>query len=1762
MQKLLTIVFVLLVSVVVRANALLNAGFEQGPQHWQSWNGGLQLDTKTGRSGNSSLHLDFSQPASAQGFGAHQTIELNQVAVAPITVGIWGKANAVKRNSNERGRDGSWCRLSVFAVDTQGKQIVNWDARRQQLHFYFEGDFDWTYQERNLVFSEPIKSLRVFIQGRDCSGEAWFDDLLVLNLGQDLAAEKKTYEPCQLEEFSGQIRLENQFLKLLLDPNKGGRIYSIIDKQTGKDFTTTRANGGLAKDIVKEIGFSDLFSQFYLQEKKVDTPEEVSVTLRGSSNKLEFFYLLKTYTLRQNSSELTIDYELVNAAEAMTVRHFTFRNHNELKVPGEKTRYLFPTSQGTSELIEGGGMQAWQNDIVQGWAALLGSQSGNGLLCKVDYPALESFYNWFGEETNLEWFYKTVRVEAGDSWKTRTTVMPLHNAALISAAKSSLAVEFTGLEQNITPGQVLDFGIKIHSAQALAAEVIVKAVSLPSGETALVQRYSASLAAGESDLSQCQWQRPFSGSTLLTCAIYDKNNELLLEGKRLLTIGEKTADYIFEPEAAKIPTIGNLPKAVAMSAAVSTPHISWARPLSGQPLQVLGLIDSFSARELAELKQRLDMDYTPVIFCQGFALADYFMQYSKADSNVWLQENLKRDYDLILIAGVGWNHIDAANQKSIVAKVEAGCSLVYIYPTGSNEALAAILPVTAPDKNKNSTSGPWTKHGQHFITSGIPFDALPNAFTFRYTAEAPLLSCDGYALAATRQLTQSRVVALTYMVGFPGTQTDRPWWSGGGLTPTATTYAATDLNLSYPYYEYYYALLARAMLWSTRRESPLTISDVTHNEQTVQVALAGQWAESQDLRLDWELRSDSFALLGKDSIVINDPATPIIITIPDFYGTVFLHLQLKKGVAVLDFAANQLSRPAPLQLLGVSAEITSSGDQVELRGALEVTGTGEAELRLLDSWRRVVARQNIKVSAGLNAFQLACKNPLSRAYCLEIDSAVEGVKAGTLRQWCYLKNGRRVYTDYPVNLWLLDSGFMHTPGYLNDLRMQRIAAADIFDSVLLHNTGWRAIPKHIAAASEFLWRHNFEVSLNNLAPQHLNKEFFNDNKKQYQETKETRFLCRQPCLHDPVTQREDQDRIRQMIATIKDYQPAHYSLGDENSLTMWGQSFDFCFSEFTLAALRKWLQEKYASLERLNEVYQTAYKDFQEIVPLTSNQAAEQKNYASWLDHRAFMDRSMADFYQQTKEFVQQQDPGCPISISGTVPTPNPYSGYDWYLFMQVFQNDLLAPYSGIQTSLIRSFASDNFIAMPFNGGYARKGAPLFHSVWQTAFEYKGGGNSFFIDNIALNPDLTFSRQLEDYGAATADLRYGIGKLLRNCRRDDDKVLILYSQNSMRLANITEQGALFNNDIDGWRQLLDAVGCQYRFVASQELPQLDPAQHQVLILPFTISLADDEKAGLEKYLQAGGAVIADYGLGTYDGHGRTASADHVAELLGISRKNGQVVPGQLTFEGLQTRLQLQDDTTAATTAKVLGRIDKYPAIFLREIGKGKIIYANFLFNQYPSLKNSYRDNCLYQKLLRKLLRHAGIASFPVLLSQQDGQEPHCSRIFRFRSGEIDYLGLLQELHSETKFNRLKINLERSCHIYNVRKRKYLGRQQQFELELSPGEAAFFSLLPEQAAAPTIALNPKAVPAGAEVNCQIGLPDSRDASPTQRVIRLEILSPDGQICKPYSRNLAAANGQFSHSFSTAFSDQPGQWQVRAIDLSSGLTTVTGLTISKD
>lgn len=1756
--SILCLVMLLSMATADSQQALLNPDFSLGQEGWKSWNGGFQLDEQHKHSGNASLCIDFSDPVRAgKGFGAHQTVTLNQSEPAPVTVGIWGKTENVRRLLEQRGDQGSWCRVSISAVDSQGRKIFNRDARRQDMHLYFEGDFDWTYVERSFVFAAPISTLTVFVQGKNCLGKAWFDSLYVASRGTATSrAEAPATPPCSLRQENGQWQLENHFLRVVIDPRQGGRILSLLDKTTATELAATGDPAGLARDGLLGTPADSMSQTTYLLEKQLSGDDTVALTLRGTSPNAEFFHLLKTFSLSRHSNILEIRYALNHAAEAMAPARYAFAAYHAIPPLREPPIACLPAKTGTLILPDASPDTDTFRNLPRGWLAIPGNAQRSGLLFTAEADALNALNLKTGSGHQAEWLFRPIRIEAGENWQTTATLMPLPGLQRVDGAAPGLAAEFAGVPDRRPDPGAFPFTLDLVSGQPQEAEIVLQAVALPDRQTVTLTRRKVTLKTGERTQIAANWPEGWHGPGLLIGTVYDASAQVRLEVRAAVGNLDGTGIPVYEPETPPQANRPDQPKAVSLTGSVVSPHIPWAKPLPHGPLKVLALMDSFSARELVELEQRIDLDCTPVMFCQGFALPDYYMDYTEADSNALLREKLRLEYDILLVGGIAWKRLTADNRQAILKRLGQGLPLLYVYPNNLDQEMAAILPLVPPTENRNSVSGPWTLASPHYITQGIPFDRLPPVSGFRYHADNPLLTCGKTPLAAVHDSDsgKGRVAALGYAVGFPGRRTGQDYWTGGGLTPTPDAWAAEDKTPPYPMHEYYYALLCRAMLWTAGREPGVQINPVNTADAQPEVTFTGT-AGGLPLQLEWRLLNQAGRPLGQGTIPCTT-ASSLRLPLPDFHGQTFLHLRLLQQNQSIDFAAVGLNRPNPLNLTEITADISETAGQAELTGVLRVTGIGtgsaQATLLAIDALDRITARQTLSLQPGDTPFRLPLGHPLSRAIRLEAALSLNGKDAGGWQQWFYRPAQRARYDDYAVNIWMLDSAFIHSPAYLNDLRYQNISQTGIFNSVTLHNTNWRNIPAHIPQAAEFLWRHNLEIAVNNLAPQHIGQSVFQNNRTQYQETGDARFLWRQPCLHDPEAIAADHARIAQFMAVCQRFKPVHYCLGDENSLTLWGQPFDFCFSPHTLNALRQWLRQKYRQIEQLNAAYQTAYTDFTEVVPLTGSQAVASDNPASWMDHRTFMEESLANYYREIRTSIQTADPGSLVSLSGTLPTPTPHSGYDWHLLMQVFGNDVIAPYGGIQTALIRSFAGNNLMAMPYNGGYTKTGTPLFHSVWTSAFDYKGAGNSFFIDNIALNPDLTPSRQLRDYQTATTELRAGIGKLLQQTEREDDGILILYSQNAMKLAWLRQQSETFHQTLEGWKQLLEAAGGQFRFSAARQLPELATHPPALLILPYTLCLDQEEQDMIAAFVHAGGTVITDLLCGTHDNQGRPRPGDPMAALLGVSRTSPRPRPGPLSLDDIPLRLTLQDDAVAATAATTLATIDGIPALLQRQHGAGRFIICNFLPDQYPILKASADDDQNYRKLLVFILRQGNIPPPPIFIETNQPDTPRTVKLYRFRSGTARYLGVVRDLQAGGGDKHpLRLRLDRSYHLGDVRQRRALGHGDVLEYDLPAGEAALFALLPERPAPLQASLSATRIAAGSEISCQIsGGSLGASAGQGERLLRLDVLAPDGTLRRHYGANLLSAAGTWNHTFSTALSDPPGTWHFRLADLAAG------------
>ena len=139
---------------------------------------------------------------------------------------------------------------------------------------------------------------------------------------------------------------------------------------------------------------------------------------------------------------------------------------------------------------------------------------------------------------------------------------------------------------------------------------------------------------------------------------------------------------------------------------------------------------------------------------------------------------------------------------------------------------------------------------------------------------------------------------------------------------------------------------------------------------------------------------------------------------------------------------------------------------------------------------------------------------------------------------------------------------------------------------------------------------------------------------------------------------------------------------------------DYCFCPHSLTAFRKWAELRYRTLAALNSEWETRFKSWDEVTPLTTFEikakekqalaAGERENFAPWDDHREFMDRTWAEMLGKLRQLVREIDPATPVGIEG-LQMPSAWGGYDLWQLSRVV--DWIEPYDiGNSREIFRSF--------------------------------------------------------------------------------------------------------------------------------------------------------------------------------------------------------------------------------------------------------------------------------------------------------------------------------------------------------------------------------------------------------------------------------------------------------------------------------------------
>ena len=859
---------------------------------------------------------------------------------------------------------------------------------------------------------------------------------------------------------------------------------------------------------------------------------------------------------------------------------------------------------------------------------------------------------------------------------------------------------------------------------------------------------------------------------------------------------------------------------------IETPHVEWANPLPGGPIRLLAVATVDEGRTVIELAQRLSLDLSTVTIDPAWDLnkwtmcfgEDYGARAERGDLNLiysYLEEELTppNRFDAMLLPLVhGWRRLTPRSREAVLRRVREGCGLVLIHPFASE--VSALLPQEEPPSEADeldeprrpgrTEKSPWRSAADHYITRAIPVETFPSEHVEQYLcrpapgAQVLIESASGNPILAVKEHGKGRVAAFSYRAA--GISWHMPVEARNGFTDAA--------------WEYFYALLCRALIYVARRE-PDRVPD---------------WSSETK---EWRLR-DRFGKVQASG----KGAFRSAVELPP--GRHFLE-QHSEG----DWKASVVDRPHPnaniIRNLRASKAIIAEGDSVEVTWE----SPGPATVELIDALGRVIARQH-----GVERATLKAGRPLVHS------GWIRATAGGALEQIpVRFAASSREWADYEILMpWCGPRTYQPwIPAVDEQFRRIGITA------LATPNRNFRLMTSsHLPGFGIYWYR----------------REKYLERKAAFQKTGDKKYLTRDVVLQSPAFEEGLRRQLEKNIRPLAPLKPFAYYLADESSLTCYGDAFDVDWSPEALAGFRTWLEREYGSLEKLNAAWGTSFANWDTVVPMTTAEAQRHDNYAPWADHRAYMEQEFVKAFAKARDLLRQIDPDARASISGTQ-VPTAHNGCNWYEIDQLL--DYLQPYSGGSQDPMHHLFNPNLLITGFTG-YELTGDAAHHQQWERLFYGHRGASIFWHytllnPDLAFSEQgkalaETFTRiqsgigrmfihsKVREDGVA---IHFSMASI-RGAWITDGAISAGMEDAEKSSKNFAE----LMKRRDAWVKELERRGLQFRFLATPQIKSGALKDYRVLILPYSIALSDREASEIERFMDRGGVVYGDEQTGRMD----------------------------------------------------------------------------------------------------------------------------------------------------------------------------------------------------------------------------------------------------------------------------------------------------------
>lgn len=592
-------------------------------------------------------------------------------------------------------------------------------------------------------------------------------------------------------------------------------------------------------------------------------------------------------------------------------------------------------------------------------------------------------------------------------------------------------------------------------------------------------------------------------------------------------------------------------------------------------------------------------------------------------------------------------------------------------------------------------------------------------------------------------------------------------------------------------------------------------------------------------------------------------------------------------------------------------------------------------------------------------------------------------------------------------------------------------------------------------------------------------------------------------LFDPLWRQEARQKALASATPFAPYGVLFYPTGSD--VSMHGNSFD----EHTLRALRLWLTERYGGLDQLNRLWGTAFRQWDEVVPDSFDQARQTKRFVSWVEHTRFMETGYAGLQEELTDALRTIDPE-PLFGQDGYGRLDSTDGADWWRLLgssgfynlYTYQDP---PQMEITRSLVRDFPGVKLRSLyygSYTGQYANHRFMRWLPWYAVLHDYNGlfwwcaNGKSTYpgITGPLLGPDFRPTRTFRTSQTEIEAIRSGWTELAA-AGRPQAAVAIYHDQTAVHAVTAYSHPSRLVQNLAAWQALLSDLGLPYDYLAAPQVAagRLTQGGYRLLILAHALAIDEPTLKAIRAFQAAGGTVLADVAPAGYDEYLRP-----------------------LPQPGLAQVARFEDGLAA---------------------------YAH---------EREPRKRLDTRRKLAEVLDPLGLPR-PVRLTGANADDPGLEpvELVVYAVGDALLVGLLNNGPPV----RATARLAAARRVYESRAGRDLGLTAEWPVELADGETKLYALLPAAAAAPEVDTTRAA--AGRET-----VLSAAQTGAAGRVLYLAVTDATGRARAEYGgAAVVAANGTAVWRLTPALNDPPGRWRLRVTDVATGLAGDGELEVSR-